>query len=88
MTAIGRVALTRGEDALLPFAETARRCGVTTASDLLNELTLDEAARLRAVADRPDYPVRLYVALSAHTAPPRDIASTVSDPLADPIVIP
>ena len=67
-------ALTRGEDALIPFADTARRCGVTTATDLLNELTLDEAARLRAVVDRPEYPVRLYVALSAHTAPPRDIA--------------
>jgi predicted amidohydrolase YtcJ len=67
-------ALTRAESALAPFAETARRCGVTTATDLLNELVPEEAQRMRAVTGRADFPLRLFVAKSAHTAPPHDIA--------------
>jgi len=67
-------ALARAESALPPFAETARRCGVTTASDLMNELTAEEVQRMRAVTGRADFPLRLYVAKSAHTAPPDDIA--------------
>jgi predicted amidohydrolase YtcJ len=67
-------ALARAESALPPFAETARRCGVTTATDLMNELVPEEAQRMRAVTGRADFPLRLFVAKSAHTAPPHEIA--------------
>ncbi|MBL8700106.1 MAG: amidohydrolase [Alphaproteobacteria bacterium] len=66
--------LARAESALPPFARTARRVGVTTATDLMNELTPDEVARMRAITGRDDFGLRLYVAMSAHTAPPAEVA--------------
>lgn len=66
--------LSRADRALPDFAATARRCGVTTATDLMNELSADEVKRMRAITDRADFPLRLYVAKNAHTAPPQDIA--------------
>lgn len=67
-------ALARSESALLPFARTAQRVGVTTATDLMNELTPDEVTRMRAISGRDEFGLRLFVAMSAHTAPPADIA--------------
>jgi predicted amidohydrolase YtcJ len=66
--------LGRSDRALPDFAATARRCGVTTATDLMNELTADEVQRMRAITSRADFPLRLCVAKSAHTAPPAEIA--------------
>ncbi len=65
--------LSRAETSLLPFAQACNRCGVTTATDLINELTVDDVTRMRAVIERADFPIRLYSALSAHTAPPGEI---------------
>lgn len=71
--------IARSDSALIPFARTAQRVGVTTATDLINELTAEEVARMRATTGRDDYGLRLYVALSAHTAPPAEIARTAQD---------
>ena len=66
--------LSRAETSLLPFAQACNRCGVTTATDLINELTVEDVTKMRAVIERADFPIRLYSALSAHTAPPAEIA--------------
>ena len=67
--------LSRAETSLIPFAQACNRCGVTTATDLINELTVEEVTRMRAVIERAEFPIRLYSALSAHTAPPEEIVA-------------
>ncbi len=67
--------LSRAETSLIPFAQACNRCGVTTATDLINELTVDEVTKMRAVIERAEFPIRLYSALSAHTAPPEEIVA-------------
>ena len=67
--------LSRAETSLVPFAQACNRCGVTTATDLINELTVEEVTRMRAVIERAEFPIRLYSALSAHTAPPEEIVA-------------
>ncbi|HEX3348398.1 MAG TPA: amidohydrolase [Acetobacteraceae bacterium] len=49
---------------LRAFASMARRVGVTTSTDLVNPLTPDGEAALRAATGADDYPLRLVPALS------------------------
>ena len=56
-------------DALWRFAESARRAGVTTATDLANELREETVASQIAVAAHEDYPLRIVPAFFANARP-------------------
>lgn len=62
-------ALGRADAAAEAFAAVARRCGVTTATDLLNDLPPAEVEALQAMTGRDDYPLRLVPALSGLARP-------------------
>ena len=64
---VGGASMTRAIDAagLHRFAGIARRAGVTTAADLLNELTPETVATYQAVTGEPGFPLRLVPALAA-----------------------
>ena len=64
---VGGASMTRALDAagLHRFAGIARRAGVTTAADLLNELTPETVATYQAVTGEPGFPLRLVPALAA-----------------------
>lgn len=53
------------EEGLLMFGRIAQLAGVTTATDLVNDLSEDNVRLLREVTARPDFPVRLVPAFSA-----------------------
>lgn len=53
------------ERALIRYARTARREGVTTLTDLLNPMSDAAIDALRSASARPDFPVRLVPALNA-----------------------
>ena len=55
------------EEGLRMFGQVAKWAGVTTATDLVNELTEEGAAALARVTAEPDYPVRIVPAASALT---------------------
>ena len=57
------------EDGLRLFGQVARRAGVTTATDLVNELEGEGLARLSRITAEPDYPVRIVPAASALAFP-------------------
>jgi predicted amidohydrolase YtcJ len=57
-------ALARTERAMRAFGETAKRVGVTTATDLFNDLPDDDVAALLAVTGQDDYPLRIVPALN------------------------
>jgi predicted amidohydrolase YtcJ len=62
-------ALGRADAAAEAFAAVARRCGVTTATDLLNDLPPAEVEALQAMTGRDDFPLRLVPALSGLARP-------------------
>ena len=68
-------ALGRADAAAEAFAAVARRCGVTTATDLLNDLPPAEVEALQAMTGRDDFPLRLVPALSGLARP---VAETVA----------
>ena len=58
-----------GRDALWRFAHSARRAGVTTATDLANELPEETVAEQIAVTAHEDYPLRIVPAFYAAARP-------------------
>lgn len=67
-------ALARSERAVEAFARTALRAGVTTSTDLMNDLAEPDLERLLAVTGRPDFPLRLAPMLNGLSGPPREVA--------------
>ena len=55
------------EDGLRMFGKVAQWAGVTTATDLVNELGDEGVATLARITAEPDYPVRIVPAASALT---------------------
>ncbi len=72
-------ALARTEKAMLGFARTAMRVGVTTATDLFNELPEEDVAALLKVTAADDFPLRILPALNGVT----QIGSAVSERMAE-----
>ena len=72
-------ALARTEQGMLNFARTAMRVGVTTATDLFNELPEEDVAGLLKVTAADDFPLRVLPALNGIT----QIGSAVSDRMAE-----
>ncbi len=66
--------LARTEGGIVDYGKVANRCGVTTATDLYNDLPDEEVDLIEAVSSRNDYPVRLVPALNASTGTPEDVA--------------
>lgn len=60
----GYLALLRSEEAVQTFGRVAQHAGVTTATDLVNELNEEAIATLSRVTAQPDYPVRIVPAAS------------------------
>jgi predicted amidohydrolase YtcJ len=71
--------LARAESAMHGFARTAMRVGVTTSTDLLNELPEEDVANLAAVTARDDFPLRIVPALNGVTQAPEDVARRVAE---------
>ena len=71
--------LARTESAMHGFARTAMRVGVTTSTDLLNELPEEDIAKLAAVTARDDFPLRIVPALNGVTQAPEDVARRVAE---------
>ena len=71
---VGGFFATRGLDAEAArrFAAVARRAGVTTATDLHNDLDEATVATLRQVTGEPEFPLRLVPALAARARPLAD----------------
>lgn len=67
--------LSSDPDAALNFARSACRAGVTTATDLLNDLAEETLADLLAVTSAPEFPLRLVPMLSAAALPPKAVAA-------------
>jgi len=59
-------------DAVRRFGAVARRVGITTATDLHNDLTDDTVAVLRMITDEPDFPLRIVPALASRARPLTD----------------
>ena len=66
--------LARAEPAMRGFARSAMRVGVTTSTDLLNELAADDVAKLAAVTARDDFQLRIVPALNGMAQPPEEVA--------------
>lgn len=64
--------LTAGADVLHRFAKSARRAGVTTATDLFSALTVDDIAATSAVVEAEDFPIRLVPAIGISDGDPDD----------------
>jgi hypothetical protein len=72
-------AISKGSAAILAYAETARRAGVTTIADLGRALSGDDVEALLAITGRDDFPIRLTPTLIAHYKP---AAELIADALA------
>ncbi|MBN9006696.1 MAG: amidohydrolase [Rhizobiales bacterium] len=72
-------ALARAESAMRGFANSAMRVGVTTSTDLLNELPEEDIAKLVAVTARDDFQLRIVPALNGMTQAPEDVARRVAE---------
>ncbi len=65
--------LSRAEDGIRAYGQVARRCGVTTVTDLFAELAPEDVDQLLAVTGEEDFPVRLVPALNALMRPPGEV---------------
>lgn len=70
-------ALTTGDNVLRAFAASARRVGVTSATDLFSAVTQDDIAGMRRVVDDPDYPIRLVPAVGMTEGQPDELVAKV-----------
>ena len=66
-------AISKGSAAILAYAETARRAGVTTIADLGRALSGDDVEALLAITGREDFPIRLTPTLIAHYKPAAEL---------------
>jgi predicted amidohydrolase YtcJ len=71
-------ALARAESAMWGFAKSAMRVGVTTSTDLLNELPDEDIARLAAATAGDDFQLRIVPALNGMTQAPEVVARRVA----------
>ena len=67
--------LARTEGGIRDYGKVCHRCGVTTATDLINDLPLEDVEVISAITGEEDYPARLVPVLNAHTAPAEQIAA-------------
>ena len=65
-TGINIFASYNDDSVLHNFAQICQRAGVTTATDLANNLADEHVTALRKMTDREDYPVRIVAALSGN----------------------
>ena len=61
------MAMLRSEESVERFGRVSQHAGVTTATDLVNDLNEEALATLSRVTARPDYPVRIVPAASGIT---------------------
>jgi hypothetical protein len=71
-------ALARTESAMWAFARSAMQVGVTTSTDLLNELPEEDIAKLAAVTAGDDFQLRIVPALNGMTRAPEDVVRRVA----------
>ncbi len=69
--------LTTGETVLRDFAASARRAGVTTATDLFSALTEADLEPTLAVAEDPGFPIRLVPAIGVTEGDPGALVSEI-----------
>lgn len=69
--------LTTGADVLQNFASSARRAGVTTATDLFSALTMQDIKETSAIVEAEDFPVRLVPAIGATDAEPDTLIAQI-----------
>ena len=67
-------ALARSEDGIRAYGEVARRCGVTTVTDLIADLEDGDVRQLLEITGEASYPIRLVPALNGHAAPAYETA--------------
>ena len=67
--------LARTEGGIRAYGKVCHRCGVTTATDLINDLPLEDVEVIAAITGEESYPARLVPVLNAHTAPADEIAA-------------
>lgn len=67
--------LARTESGIRDYGKVCHRCGVTTATDLINDLPLEDVEVISAITGEESYPARLVPVLNAHTAPADQIAA-------------
>jgi predicted amidohydrolase YtcJ len=68
-------ALSRQEESIRAFGQTAMRVGVTTSADLINDLQDDDVATLLSVTSSPGHPLRIVPALNGMNDTPDRIAA-------------
>ena len=68
-------ALSRDETGIRAYGEVARRCGVTTVTDLFSHLAEEDVAQLMKITGEESFAARLVPALNALIAPAKEIAA-------------
>ena len=71
--------MARTESAMRNFAKTAMRVGVTTCTDLFNELPEEDIATLVRVTDAEDFQLRIVPALNGMSEPAEKVAQRVTE---------
>ncbi len=67
--------LARGEHAIHQYGKAARQAGITTATDLMADLTDEDVENFLSVTGRPDFPLRIVPALGVIGMPPQEAAA-------------
>ncbi len=67
--------LARTDQGVVDYGKVANRCGVTTATDLYNDLPDAEVDLIETVTSRDDYPLRVVPKLNASTGTPAEVAA-------------
>ncbi len=67
-------ALARSDEGIIAYGEVARRCGVTTVTDLIHDLEDADVRQLLRITGEERYPVRLVPALNGHAGPVHETA--------------
>lgn len=77
----GKLAISASEKphAVWNFGRVAQLAGVTTATDLVNDLSPDGNRRLHEVTADPDYPVRIVPAFAPQRNPARSVDSVLAE---------
>jgi len=65
--------LGRSEVGIVNFGKVCNRAGVTSATDLLNDLPDEDVAEMQGLTGKADYPVRLHTMLNGLSMPPSEI---------------
>jgi len=65
--------LGRSEEGVINFGKVCNRAGVTSATDLLNDLPDEDVAEMKLLTGKKEYPVRLHTMLNGLSMPPAEI---------------